>query len=193
MGDEPMEGQDRTATLWLGYNVGYFCFRATFDRVDRLNEEFLFLINNLRRLGLDNSEIFGEAKTLAEKISTLGGEKLLDKETAEDLFERAFGWRDRLGKDLENKAAFWTGYNIIYLITQSRRAASHSISRELYFLMENMKSSGLPAATIMDEIKSIQSKIQALGKTLLDEKTARELEEACLRWRSELLRLQSST
>ncbi|MDI6884388.1 MAG: hypothetical protein QMD00_04605 [Hadesarchaea archaeon] len=184
-----MRRQDLAATFWLGYNVGYFCFKTTFDKISRLSEEFSFLLDNLRRLKLDGSEVFGEAKTLAEKIAVLDKEKSLDRQAAEDTFARAFRWRDQLAKSLENRGAFWAGYNLIYLISQSRRAASAEISRELRFLTENLKSSGLQVATILDEVKSMQVKIQAAPSAKpLDEEKARELEGACLRWRSEILR-----
>lgn len=180
------------ATFWLGYNVGYFCLRAAFEKIGRLSEEFYFLLENLRRLKLDDSEVFRGAKTLAEKLAKLNKEKSLDRQAAEDTFEQAFGWRDQLAKGLGNKAAFWAGYNLIYLISQSRRAASSEISRELYFLTENLKSSGLPAAAVLDEVKSMQSRVQAVsGERPLEKKTAEELESACLRWRSEILRLLS--
>ncbi|MEM2619300.1 MAG: hypothetical protein QW356_07475 [Candidatus Hadarchaeales archaeon] len=173
------------ATLWLGYNVGYFCFRSHFEKARKLSEEFFYFFQNLSRLGLKDSDIWKEAEEVAQKVGQ--EEVLLKPEIAEEISEKAFEWKKRLSNAVQKREAFWAGYNLIYLISQNRRASAGEISRELFYLQQNLKSLGW-ATDILKQVESALQEIQPLAQAVpLPEESARKLEENCLNWRAKIL------
>jgi hypothetical protein len=186
MGDE-MEKQNDATVFWLGYNVGYLCFMPTFVDAKRLSEELFYMLENMRRLGLDSSDVFSEAMGLASKIGSISGQ--LPGDLASEVSSLAFSWRSKIAGVVGNKGAFWLGYNVVYISTQLRRTAAGILLRELHFLTENLKASGLASGSLLEDIARVQRKIQQVGgNSLLDEEMARMLEEACSRWKAEILR-----
>lgn len=175
------------ATFWLGYNVGFLCFMPATVDAAKLNEEIFYLLDNMKRLGLESSEVFQEAMSMASKLGGISGQ--LPFEMASEISSQAFTWRSKLANMVENKGAFWLGYNIIYLSSQARRTAAGTLLRELYFLTENLKSSGMASDNLLEDVARVQRRIQQVdSRSLLDEETAKILEEACQRWKAEVLR-----
>lgn len=175
------------STFWLGYNIGYLCFMPASVDTKKLSEELFYLLENMRRLGLESSDVFQEATALASELSGISGVPTF--EIASKISSQAFTWRSKLANMVDNKGAFWLGYNIIYLSSQARRTAAGTLARELYFLTENLKSSGLSSESLLEDVGRVQRRIQQVdSRSLLDEETAKILEEACQRWKAEILR-----
>jgi len=184
---EIMGERDDAAAFWLGYNVGYLCFMPTFVDARRLSEELFYMLENMRRLGLESSDVFSEAMGLASRIGSVSGP--LPGDLASEVSSLAFSWRSKLAEIVGNRGAFWLGYNVVYISTQLRRTAAGILLRELYFLTENLKASGLASGILLEDIARVQRRIQQVGgNSLLDEETAKILEEACGRWKAEILR-----
>jgi len=175
------------STFWLGYSVGYLCLMPAAADAESLGKELFYLLENMKRLGLESSDVFREAMDLASKLGGMSGK--LPFELASEISSKAFSWLSRLAEAVANKGAFWLGYNIIYLSSQARRTAAGTIARELYFLTENLKSSGLSSEPLLEDVGRVQRRVQQVeGGSLLDGETAKILEEACQRWKSEILR-----